>query len=231
MTEGKTAKTTNAGWPDPNEWVNRLYQQLAERQAVYDDEKDDVLKRNKAAAMLGVVLRSLMEFPAFKNSSVHLPLKDLMQFISDLEMGRDHEWSKTVSVSGTNISTTAKDELKSWVRVIYEMLRSNNFKAVEAYEHIANILTKSGRTGRDKLEPVRWRLVQSWCREKGNDRDALIRGRLENWLADLNRDLANAEPVGGSSHQKKDRSKALAAELADVCLNLPHLRDRFFPVG
>ena len=90
MTEGQTAKTTNAGWPDPNEWVNRLYKQLAERQAVYDDEKDDVLKRNKAAAMLGVVLRSLMEFPAFKNSSVHLPLKDLMQFISDLERGRDH---------------------------------------------------------------------------------------------------------------------------------------------
>jgi len=31
-----SAKTTNPGWADPTDWVNRLYQAMAERQAVYD---------------------------------------------------------------------------------------------------------------------------------------------------------------------------------------------------
>uniref|UniRef100_UPI003F71CA55 hypothetical protein n=1 Tax=Shinella sp. TaxID=1870904 RepID=UPI003F71CA55 len=73
-----TAKMTGAGWPDPSDWVNRLHEAMAERQAVYDAEPDPLLKRNKAGGMLAVVIGSLLELPSFKNDTAHLPLKDLM---------------------------------------------------------------------------------------------------------------------------------------------------------
>jgi hypothetical protein len=43
------AKKTSLDWPDPTDWVNRLHQAMAERQAVYDAESDSLLKRNKAS--------------------------------------------------------------------------------------------------------------------------------------------------------------------------------------
>ncbi len=89
----RDGKTTTPGWPDPTEWVNRLYQRLAKRQANYEAETDTLLKRNKAAGMLGQVIHALLELPNFREDSVHMPLKDLMIFLSDLDKGRDHPWS------------------------------------------------------------------------------------------------------------------------------------------
>ena len=152
------SKVTAAGWPDPTDWVNRLYQAMAKRQAIYDAEPDQLLRRNKAGGMLGLVISSLMEMPAFKNDSVHLPLKDLMIFLSDLDRGRDHPWSAPFNFGGTNTTTTAQGELKVWVRAACGVLKENGFKPVEAYRHIASGLTKSGRVGRNG-EPVQWRRV------------------------------------------------------------------------
>src|SRR5262249_29136770 len=150
----------------------------------YDTEPDLLLKRNKAGGMLGLVLSSLLELPAFKNDSVHLPLKDLMIFLSDLDRGRDHPWSAPVNFGGTNVTTTAQGELKTWVRAAFSVLSKNGFRPVEAYRRIASGLTDSGRSGRHG-QPLRWQRVQAWCLEPDTPRDQIVRPRVERWWAEL----------------------------------------------
>jgi hypothetical protein len=194
---------------------------MAERQAVYDAESDPLLKRNKAGGMLGLVLSSLLELPAFKNDGVHLPLKDLMIFLSDLDLGRDHPWSAPVNFGGTNITTTAQGELKIWVRAAFSVLRKNGFRPVEAYRHIASGLTASGRSGR-KGAPVRWQRVQVWCLEPETPRDQSIREKVDRWWADFRASSVNVVDDWGNPVAERE----LAGEFAGSCWSLPHLRDR-----
>ena len=72
-------KTTNPGWPDPTDWVERLHRALAERSAIYDRETDPLLRRNKAAGMLLEVISALKDLPKFQHETVHFPLKDFGQ--------------------------------------------------------------------------------------------------------------------------------------------------------
>ncbi len=218
-----TGKFTNPDWPDPTEWVNRLYQSLAKRQADYEAETDTLIKRNKAAGMLGQVMRSLLELPALRNDSVHLPLKDLLIFLADLDLGRDHPWSAPVNFGGTNITTTAQAELKAWIRAAFTILREADFKPVEAYRRIADGLSRSGRTGR-RGRPVRWQRVQTWCLEAEAPRDALVRERVMTWWAEFRAQHAEAQIVDGSGRPVPERE--IAGRFADLCWSLPHLRDR-----
>lgn len=218
-----TSKTTSAGWPDPTDWVNRLYQAMAERQEVYDAEGDPLLKRNKAGGMLGLVISSLLELPAFKNASVHLPLKDLMIFLSDLDRGRDHPWSAPVNFGGTNITNTAQGELKIWVRAAFGVLMQNGFKPVEAYRHIASGLTDSGRSGRNG-KPVRWQRVQAWCLESEAPRDHYVKEKVQRWWTDFREHTATINVVDDWGQPVAERE--IAARFADLCWSLPHLRDR-----
>jgi hypothetical protein len=206
-----------------SDWVNRLYQAMAERQAVYDAEADLLLKRNKAGAMLALVISSLLELPAFKNASLHLPLKDLLIFLSDLDRGRDHPWSAPVNVGGTNITTTAQAELKTWVRAACGVLNANGFKPVEAYRRIASGLSGSGRSGRQG-GPVRWQRVQAWCLETETPRDQRVREKLEGWWADVRANTAEINIV--NDWGKPVPEKEIAGKFADLCWSLPHLRDR-----
>ena len=216
-------KDTGPGWPDPTDWVNRLHQTMTQLQIVYDAEPDVLLKRNKAGLMVGVVLAWLLELPAFKNDSVHLPLKDLMIFLSDLDRGRDHPWSSPVNFGGTNITTTAQGELKIWVRAAFAVLGKNGFKPVEAYRHIASGLTASGRSGR-KGQPVRWQRVQAWCLEKETTHDQQVREKLEKWWVDFRAQDAGVTIVDSGGNPVPE--KQIAGNFADLCWTLPHLRDR-----
>jgi hypothetical protein len=81
-------KRINSNWPDPNDWINRLYASLDERYSIYQQEPDSLLRRNKAAAMLGQVLSALHELPPFRDGHAHMPLKDLLIFLNDLDRGR-----------------------------------------------------------------------------------------------------------------------------------------------
>lgn len=217
--------TQKPSWPDPTEWVNRLYQELAERQAVYNAEPDPLLKRNKAGSMLATLLGSLLELPAFKNDSVHLPLKDVLIFLADLDRGRDHPWAAPVNFGGTNVTTASKSELKIWVRGAFHILTESGFKPVEAYRHIADGLTASGRTGR-KGNSVRWQQVQTWCREREMKRDEAIRQKLEAWWSDYQ---TSQQPASiANVNMNVQMKKQMAGHFADLCWSLPHLRDRSF---
>lgn len=216
-------KTTRTGWPDPTDWVNRLYQAMAERQAIYEAESDTLLKRNKAGGMLGLVISSLLELPAFKNDSVHLPLKDLMIFLSDLDRGRDHPWSAPLNFGGTNITTTAQGELKTWVRAAFGVLTQSGFKPVEAYRRIANGLTDSGRSGRNG-KPVRWQRVQAWCLEAEAPRDQHVKEMVQRWWTDFR--AATASPKVVDHRGRPVAEREIAGRFVDLCWSLPHLRDR-----
>lgn len=217
------AKRTSPGWPEPNDWVNRLYEAMAERQAIYDTETDPLLKRNKAGGMLGLVILSLLELPAFKNDSVLYPLKDLLIFLSDLDRGRDHPWSAPVNFGGTNITTTAQGELKIWIRAAFAVLTANGFRTVEAYKRIADGLNKSGRRGRNgKL--VRWQLVQRWCLEPESLHDHHVREKVERWWADFQDHTAAVRVV--DDWDQPITEKETAGRFSDHCWSFPHLRDR-----
>lgn len=215
-------KVTNPGWPDPTAWAEELHHAMAIRQAIYDAEGDPLLKRNKAAAMLGLVLSSLMAFPNFKNDSVHLSLKDLLIFLADLDRGRDHPWAAPVNFGGTNITTSAQRELKIWVRAAFGVLANSGYKPVEGYRRIASGLTASGRTGRSG-RPVRWQTVQTWCLEGETENDGMIRARLEQWWADFREQSATFNVV--DHHGQPVATRDIAGKFADMCWSLPHLRD------
>lgn len=221
--KGETLK--NGGWPDPTDWINRLYQAMSERQAIYDAEPNVLLKRNRAAAMLGDVITSLLELPAFREESPYLALKDLMIFLSDLDRGRDHAWSAPINFGGTNITTTAQSELKIWVRGAFGVLKASGFKTVDAYRRIAAGLTKSGRSGRNG-SAVRWQLVQAWCLERETFRDEAVRKKIEKWWADFQIGSADLCVVDRSG--KPVPVSELAGCFADQCWTIPHLRDRSF---
>lgn len=216
-------KLTNPGWPDPNLWVQKLYDVLAERQGIYELEPDVLLKRNKAAAMLGQVISSLLELPPFASGTAHLPLKDLMIFLSDLDRGRDHPWSAPVNFGGTSVTTTARAELKIWVRAAFAVLIDNGFKPVEAYRHIASGLTKSGRKSQSGGD-IPWRRVMAWCREPATQRDQDIRDRIHRWWGQFRSETAAYKIVDRAGQPL--REKQVAGHFADAVWPLPHLRDR-----
>lgn len=201
---------------------------MAQRQEIYDAESDPLLKRNKAGGMLGLVISSLLELPAFKNDSVHLPLKDLMIFLSDLDRGRDHPWSAPVNFGGTNITNTAQGELKIWVRAVFAVLTKNGFKPVEAYRRIASGLTDSGRSGR-KGAPVRWQRVQRWCLEAETQHDHRVNEKLLRWWTHFRSETAAINVVDDWGRPVGERE--LAGRFADRCWSLPHLRDRSISGG
>lgn len=222
--EGQRWKRTNPGWPDPNDWVNHLHGVLSERYAIYVQEPDLLHRRNKAAAMLGQVISSLLSLPPFKNDTAHLALKDLLIFLSDLDKGRDHPWSAPVNFGGTSITTTAQGELKIWVRAACSVLKVNGFKPVEAYRRIASGLTSSGRTGRGG-KPVRWQTVQTWCLESESSRDQQVREKLEVWWIDFRAQSAGVKVVDDWGKPVLERE--IAGRFADLCWSLSHIRDRF----
>jgi hypothetical protein len=219
--------TTNSGWPDPSDWIKRLHEEMAARQANYDAEPDVLLKRNKAGGMLGSVVQALMELPAFKEDMVHLPLKDMLIFLADLDRGRDHPWSAAVNFGGTNVTTTATAELKIWVRATYGILKRSGFRAKEACERIAMGLNENGRSGRNG--PVRWRLVQQWCREEPVPARQHVQEKVDRWWTDFRAETANIRVIDGAGLPVTE--KEMAGLFADQVWSMPHLRDRSFSGG
>lgn len=213
------------GWPEPSDWVNRLHAGLEKRQADYEFESDQLVRRNKAALMLGFVIESIRELPAFKDPSSYMALKDLLIFLSDLDRGRSHPWAAPVNFGGTNITTTAQGELKLWIRATYSLLIGNGFRAVEAYRHIAAGLNKSGRTARNGSQ-ISWRHVQRFCLDPGNKMDSRIRIKLGAWWLEFQEAYNSEERL---SHKRRLGSdKVLVGKFADKLWSLDHLRDRFF---
>jgi hypothetical protein len=204
---------------DISEWVERLHAEMAHRQQAYDAEPDVLVKRNMSGGMLAAVILALLKLPSFKNDSVHLPLKDLLIFLSDLDKGRDHRWTAPVNFGGTNIATTAQEELKSWIRAAFSILTTSGFKPVEASRRIARGLTASGRSGRDG-GPVRWQRVLAWCREPETPRHLMVKEKAERWWADMQTSIAAINVLDVVT------KKEMAGQFADQCWSLPHLRDQ-----
>ena len=222
-------KSTNPGWPDPNDWVNRLCASLEERYSVYQQEPDELLRRNKAAAMLAQVLSSLHELPPFHNGHAHMPLKDLLLFLNDLDRGRSPPWVKPVNFGGTSATTTAETELRQWVNGVVHVLWLTGMSRTHAYKSVAEGLSKHGRRGKDGGS-VPWRSVQQWCRNLGHPSESMIGRRIMDWWQAMPCThgylVTNCETGEWNIAQCHD-AMAIAKNFADGIWELPHLRDRF----
>jgi hypothetical protein len=214
-------KITNPGWPDPNDWIGRLHREMAERQAIYDLETDPLLQRNKAGAILGVVVERLMELPSFKSTAELLALKDLLIFLNDLDDGIAHPWSKPVNYGGTSAATTAEREIRRWVRAANRLLRDHGYETVEAYRHIARGLTTTGRKSRQG-NPITWKLVRDWCQKAETPYDLPIRLKLERWWTQTR--ATSAEASAGTGLGKATSEKQTVGSFVDDCWRLSHLR-------
>lgn len=222
-------KATSPGWPDPTDWINRLCSSLETRYEVYQQEPDILLRRNKAAAMLAQVLSSLHELPPFQTGHSHLPLKDLLIFLNDLDRGRSPAWAKPVNFGGTSATTTAETELRQWVSGVVQVLWFSGVGKTEAYKVVAEGLTKHGRVGKDG-GPVPWRSVQQWCLNLGHPKDTMIGRRILDWWQVMPCPhgylVTNCETGERNVGHCRDAA-CIAKEFANSIWYIPHLRDRF----
>lgn len=206
------------------DWFDALHERMASVQKQYESEQSPLRRRTIAKGMLAEVMNFLLLHPRFRTSLVHLPLKDLLIFLSDLERGRKHPWSEPGFAFGTNIATSAQSELKLWVKAAYALLRRNGFEAVEAYRRLSKQLTETGRTGRSGAN-VRWQSVQQWCREPEAENQAPIQKRIDEAWEEFRRDYPSLTVLGRSN--KPLSQKEVAGLFVDAFWQTPVLRDRF----
>lgn len=222
-------KATNAGWPEPNDWIKRLCKGLEDRYEVYEQEPDVLLRRNKAAAMLGQVLSSLHELPPFHSGHAHMPLKDLLIFLNDLDRGRSPPWAKPVNFGGTSATTTAETELREWVNGVVWVLWSTGMMKTESYKVVAKGLSAHGRKGKDG-GAVPWRSVQQWCRNLGHPKDTMIGRRImDRWqVMPCTHGFLVTNCIESNLYHGNCRdAQSIASSFANGIWDLPHLRDRF----
>ena len=134
---------TDSAWPKISDWAERLSGELTTQYDAYDKETDLLKKRSMTIPMLRQIVNALWELPPFQTSRFDLPLEDIIIFFYDLAQGRDHPWAKTLSVGGTNITSSSRAVLKVWVRICFDALQDRGFGRVEAYRHLSSGLTKS----------------------------------------------------------------------------------------
>ncbi len=222
-------KQTNEGWPEPNDWIQRLCASLEVRYGIYEREPDPILRRNKAASMLAEVLSFLHELPPIHNGHAHMPLKDLLQFLNDLDRGRAPAWAKPTNFGGTSALTTAESELRFWVHGVVHVIWSTGVRKTEAYKIVAEGLTTHGRRGKDG-GAVPWRSVQQWCMKLGHPSETPVGRRILDWWQVMHCPhgylVTNCDTGQWNFPQCRDAG-ALARHFADGIWSLPHLRDRF----
>lgn len=153
-------KSTSPGWPEPNDWVNTLADEMRARLEVYEAESNFELKRNKAAAYLGRLSDHLQQLPPFKSTDLLVPIKDLLIFIHSLESGSGHPWAKPQNFGGTNAETVAETEVRIWVVMGVWSLIEGGYRANAAYKFLAQAMTASGRGRKGKT--FSHRNVQRW---------------------------------------------------------------------
>ena len=208
-----------------------LLADLRARAEVYAQEPDPLLRRNKSNAMLGSILNALQMLPNVETSEALLPLKDLMIFLQDLDIGRQHPWARPVNFGGTNVTPTAEKEMRQWAVAFTHILWSTGMGKTEAYRIVANALTESGRGGKDN-GPVRWRSVQQWYRNKSDPLDSVAGKRLADWWQTArcpHGQLATNCDNGHWSYAHCPHAKEIAIEGLHNIFSIPHLRDRFDP--
>jgi hypothetical protein len=210
-------------YPDPIDWITKLHAELLKGSEDYYSA-DGPKRRRLAARQLASVLSALMELPPFRGDQTLHPLKDVLIFFDDLDLGRKHPWSVPTSYSGTSATTTSQNELHSYVRVVHEFLTNNGFSPKEAFEHIATGLQKTGRTGKNGSS-LPWRTVQSWCRKQPSLGDTIIRQNFERFLRDMEANIASVRTNPPMT------PRIFAALVSDKIWALDHLRDRINSVG
>ncbi len=225
------AKATSPGWPDPSTWIAQLHERLTIRAANYEAETDILFRRNKAAGMLGEVMHALQILPPFGAGSAHLPIKDLLIFFADLDLGRSHPWAKPVNFGGTNATTTAQRELRQWAVAVVHVLWMAGHSLSEAYRVTARAMTDSKRSGKSG-NPISWRSVQQWYRGTERPLDTVVGARLAQWWQTApcaHDELVTNCRTGPWNTRICIDSKQVAEALARVVFALPNLRDRFHP--
>jgi hypothetical protein len=210
---------------DPYQWAKLLHQSMEEYRTKYDAESETLKKRKIVGEMLGELWIALKAIPEFQKSDhALLPLKDLVFFLKDLELGKRHPWSMPLDIGGTNISSTAHRELRSWVKAVFNVLRQDGFKPKEAYVRIADGLAASGRKSA-KGVPIGWRLVQAWCREEDTEIDSYLKPIIAAWFEKLRALLVAQNHV--DQWGKPFPEREMAGQFSNWCwLCLPILRDR-----
>ena len=129
------------------EWSASLAAQMAIDSADYLELSDTDLKRNKSAAMMARLLMHIQRLPEVDNQ-VWYPLKDMLHFFSDLDIGVRHPWL-TSNKFGGNFKSSAEAELYEWIVIALEILFDGGYakhgqkKVAYGLFHIS--LAESGR--------------------------------------------------------------------------------------
>ena len=169
-----TAKTISPGWPDPNDWANRLHGTLetigadyqAESWAAADDPEDFQglnLKQARAAEALLAISAALRELPLFEKSKGAAIIHDVAGALSDVVMGGAPRLFQSVRTGGPGGDGIHRNYVKVWVVTAVRLLvQAHDVSQGKAIAIAAGVFAAAGAKGR-KGNPLSASTVKDWC--------------------------------------------------------------------
>lgn len=193
-------KLTNAGWPDPTDWANRLHNQLerigTDYQATPWEIADDPeefsglnLKQARAAEALLAISAALRELPPFEKSRGAAILHDVAGALGDVVMGGAPRMFQTARAGSPGGDGIHRNYVKVWVVLAVRFLiAAHGLKDAKARETVTRIFAEAGAKGR-KGDPLSSSTVRDWCEKAHplacNPADARINREVEARLAEF----------------------------------------------
>lgn len=165
---------TNAGWPDPTDWANRLHDVLerigADYQATPWEVADDPeefsglnLKQARAAEALLAVTEALRELPPFDKSKGAAIIHDVAGALNDVVMGGAPRLFSSVRAGGPGGDGTHRNYIKVWVVLAVRFLvEAHKVREGKARSIVAATFSRAGARGR-KGDPLSASTVKDWC--------------------------------------------------------------------
>ena len=175
---------TNEGWPEPNDWINRLKNNLIFSEEQYfsfseirkgevnpeefgNPEVENTDPRSNQLLILaqsvGILLKALKEFPAFNDNQGLVPIQDLLAALHRLDEGGKSELLKPRSVDKLErADSISRRFVKHHAVLCVEVLKAVGQKQKTSQETTAAIFSQAGHKGR-KGGNLSWKTVNDWC--------------------------------------------------------------------
>lgn len=124
-------KTTNEGWPDPTEWVNRLANALQERGEAYHSAEELHVKQVQMAGLINAIVSHLSELPAVGENDLALPLMHVVDAFLQASEGHKPTLFTNRRSNPTRKASIYWMSAKSWAIVVFYTLRDAGHPAPE----------------------------------------------------------------------------------------------------
>lgn len=167
-------KTTNTGWPDPTDWVNRFASVLRERGETYREAQDVHVKQVQMAGLLNAVVSHLCELPALNEDDLALPMMHVVDAFLQASEGHKPALFANRKISPTRRAGIYWQSAKSWAVVVYFTLLEAGHTAPEDIVAREMNRQKLSRRASEKQTPASVRRFIREFEDYGESPDAPV---------------------------------------------------------